>query len=1527
MPQSLDTVSRIIVRAEEQGLTELTRKHKDLTAEAQASAAALEQGGKAAERADRGLEGLRKKLDPVHRDLRELERVQRAANAAMSQGLLGQGQDALDRHNKLLDMAIARTGEAKNKEAERAKAIAEAAEKEAEAVRAEERRLASVENVNKSLTDQIARLRLSGNEYEKYAALQRAGTTASTPEGRAIVGRVDFIQQEKAAQQAAAEATKAAAAAQEQQAAAAQKQQAAIDAVNAALFDEQARLTLTSEQYKLYNALKQAGVSAGSAEGQQIAQRVAAIEAEKNARIANTTALRDAVKAAEAEAAAEAKMAAEAREILQQINPAVEAQKRLQQQLERNKQLFAANLFGKGTEGAENFAKANAHAEDQARKVTKGVVLSADALRNLSYQINDVISGFAMGQSPFTIATQQGGQFVQVLQGPRGIVEGLKDAGKWLLSLITPAVAVGGAMAAAAYLAIKAWNDWDNSQKEVIRTLTGLGRSLGVTKDQFNAMAEAAGKAGDLSVSSAREMLNTLGRTGQIVNPQDLVRAVSLAKDYAATFTNGDIDAAMKEQADLIRSGAAGIRDQMNLRGLINDSNRHAIEQAVNLNDTAKAYGIFLDSLNGRLVKHAEVTGEIAKAWESIKKSFQDMMNTAAPFLERAAKAVAGFLEMSARGFKNVTQGDFSQNPISRALGSTALGGGGGARISGPTVAPPAEPIAYPEAETARRMKEIADGSNEAAKATDKLKAALEAKAKATRESMENDKASVAPIQDAGKAEADLQLKLNDRASALSKMLSAFKPGDSVEEMKKVQSQWTLVTDAIKSNDEAQKRKALSDSESTVTQGDVRRALEERTAAEQRQRLVQEQEIKTGRDAAESYSDQDKKLRELIDRKTAISKIPPEKRTAGEAEDLEKITHEIESQRDAMGRRITDEEKSAAAIRTSEKAIKDRTTTQRVDTAVEQKRQELMGKGITGRQAENELEAAGRRVRLEATDAMQRQSEEMDRQQKKIDLEKELLFASNAERARRTAELDKENELLRTNGEVNDAVSQGLIKQAGRFAEATAKLQDYTQLWGGVGDAASSAFTTILQGLAKGEKAGDTFRKAIGSLGDSLLGLGSKNLFKGAEAGINSLFQGGGISGAITAAGAGGFNPASIAVAGAGALLSFFGQSQAEKKAKKQKAAQDYLDKLQKEQEDAIAKQADELAKQVDLQKRLNDYADRLLQAQLHGSDSLAARLQLFDAQAQRDRAEEAEKGNGAIVQLEAALAAERLNIVNDFNKEVLARSRGYQDRLFQATNDNEKLAGQLAAFDRAAQKERADEWERGGGAINDLEAALQAERLKIVRDYNKQVLDEQKSFWADLRKTIQKFIDDMRGGQSSPLSPLDRLAAAQGAFQTQFSMAGRGDRDALEGITGYATTLLDAARDAYASGAQFQNIYKYVLAALQSIQRMSGGGTVATVAPVATTTTPVGPAANTNIPPAPVMAAPATTSDLMNEVRLLRSEVAAFRVETREGVARDTNVVHADLETLTDEVRSGSDRQARETRVAALRPKTGTNG
>jgi hypothetical protein len=70
-------------------------------------------------------------------------------------------------------------------------------------------------------------------------------------------------------------------------------------------------------------------------------------------------------------------------------------------------------------------------------------------------------------------------------------------------------------------------------------------------------------------------------------------------------------------------------------------------------------------------------------------------------------------------------------------------------------------------------------------------------------------------------------------------------------------------------------------------------------------------------------------------------------------------------------------------------------------------------------------------------------------------------------------------------------------------------------------------------------------------------------------------------------------------------------------------------------------------------------------------------------------------------------------------------RSLGFQDRLFAATNDFTTLQGQLAAFDRTAQQDRAKEAEAGGQALVDLESAQAAERLGIIKTANeKQVAD-----------------------------------------------------------------------------------------------------------------------------------------------------------------------------------------------------------
>ena len=69
---------------------------------------------------------------------------------------------------------------------------------------------------------------------------------------------------------------------------------------------------------------------------------------------------------------------------------------------------------------SKEFADAQQYLANKATLSSKGIGLASNQITQLSFQVNDVISGLVMGQSVFTIFAQQTGQIVQVLQGPRG---------------------------------------------------------------------------------------------------------------------------------------------------------------------------------------------------------------------------------------------------------------------------------------------------------------------------------------------------------------------------------------------------------------------------------------------------------------------------------------------------------------------------------------------------------------------------------------------------------------------------------------------------------------------------------------------------------------------------------------------------------------------------------------------------------------------------------------------------------------------------------------------------------------------------------------------------------------------------------------------------------------------------------------------------------------------------------------------------------------------------------------------------
>ena len=174
---------------------------------------------------------------------------------------------------------------------------------------------------------------------------------------------------------------------------------------------------------------------------------------------------------------------------------------------------------------------------------------------------------------------------------------------------------------------------------------------------------------------------------------------------------------------------------------------------------------------------------------------------------------------------------------------------------------------------------------------------------------------------------------------------------------------------------------------------------------------------------------------------------------------------------------------------------------------------------------------------------------------------------------------------------------------------------------------------------------------------------------------------------------------------------------------------------------------------------------------------------------------------------------------------EEAARIVGYRDRAFMAGLDTSTLNGQLKAFDRQALRERQalEQAEASRREIRELERAQHAERLKLIREYQdaerearqeaiKQARDDYRS-WA---RDIRQYLTDLMAGPDSPLSPGDRLTAAQSQFDQQLVLARAGDQTALAGITGVADSLLAAARENFASSPQFQAIFNQVTEALR---------------------------------------------------------------------------------------------------------------
>lgn len=197
----------------------------------------------------------------------------------------------------------------------------------------------------------------------------------------------------------------------------------------------------------------------------------------------------------------------------------------------------------------------------------------------------------------------------------------------------------------------------------------------------------------------------------------------------------------------------------------------------------------------------------------------------------------------------------------------------------------------------------------------------------------------------------------------------------------------------------------------------------------------------------------------------------------------------------------------------------------------------------------------------------------------------------------------------------------------------------------------------------------------------------------------------------------------------AGQLAAFERQAQKEREAELAIGGEAML-QLTRAQEAERAKIIKDYYEAVN--QRILSFQDRLFAAT--NTEDLAGQLAAFDRSAAAERIAEIKAGGEALTALMAAQNAERQKLIDEYNKAIADRRLGYQDRAFSANNGT-GLAAQLAAFERQAQRDRAEEIRVGGEAINDLTLAQEAERAKIIRDYydavNTRILSNQDRLFA----------------------------------------------------------------------------------------------------------------------------------------------------------------------------------------------------
>jgi len=258
-----------------------------------------------------------------------------------------------------------------------------------------------------------------------------------------------------------------------------------------------------------------------------------------------------------------------------------------------------------------NLQQRQAFVATESDRMAKGAALSSNQMRNLSYQINDVVSGLLMGQSPWQIFTQQAGQFVQIAQDANMKMTPLR----WgILGIGVTGAAVFGTIGLHLY-----------QLSNQLKTLTGQATAFNASMTGGEARGQAFGIASG-SMATRSDMVSAMS---------ELMKYRTLSADVAAQIAKTSAPMAqvtgqspadvVKQLADAASSGYDGLMKLQNAYGALSAPQMEYVRRLAEQGKHSQASAIMMEALRAQMNKAAqELRGPVSDAWIDWSKRASD---------------------------------------------------------------------------------------------------------------------------------------------------------------------------------------------------------------------------------------------------------------------------------------------------------------------------------------------------------------------------------------------------------------------------------------------------------------------------------------------------------------------------------------------------------------------------------------------------------------------------------------------------------------------------------------------------------------------------------------------------------------------------------------------------------------------------------------------------------------------------------------------------------------------------------------